>query len=107
MRIFFRVCCEHCGMPKRRREPVQECWVVGEQHFLHGGCRAGWEAAPAMQLPSGSKVFGIAPGTAVNTAARVEAFTSFNCPVGGEQRSEEHTVELPSLRQLVCRLLLG
>jgi 5-methylcytosine-specific restriction endonuclease McrA len=49
-------------MPKRRREPVQECWVVGEQHFLHGGCRAGWEAAPAMQLPSGSKVFGIAPG---------------------------------------------
>jgi hypothetical protein len=49
-------------MPKRHGEPVQECSVVGEQHLLHRGCRAGWEAAPAMQLPSGSKVFGIAPG---------------------------------------------
>ena len=56
------VCCEHCGMPKRPREPVQECWVVGEQHLLHRGCQVAWLAAPAMQLPSGSKVFGIAPG---------------------------------------------
>jgi hypothetical protein len=58
----MRICCEHCGMPKRRGEPVQEYCFVGEQHFLHRGCRAGWEAAPTMQLPSRSKVFGIAPG---------------------------------------------
>ena len=61
----MRICCEHCGMPERLRKPVQpvrKVWVEGEQHFLHEGCWAGWLAAPAVQLPSGSKMFGIAPG---------------------------------------------
>src|SRR5438045_4623224 len=30
----------------------------------------------------------------------------FSAPVAGHRRSEEHTSELQSLRQLVCRLLL-
>ena len=58
----MRSFCEHCAMPRRRSEPVQQVWVEDEQHLLHRGCQVAWLAAPAMQLPSGSKVFGIAPG---------------------------------------------
>ena len=53
--------CEHCGAPERPDDPVQECWVDGEQHLLHRGCRDDW-LGPTEGLPAGSKVVGIAPG---------------------------------------------
>ena len=56
--------CQHCGLPERLRKPVQpvrDVWVEGELYFLHEGCQTDWLAAPAMQLPSGSEMLGIAP----------------------------------------------
>jgi hypothetical protein len=31
--------CEHCGDPERPGNPVQSCWVEGDEHLLHAGCQ--------------------------------------------------------------------
>jgi putative DNA primase/helicase len=45
--------CEHCGASDRSGDPVQEVWIVGEQHLLHRGCQ---------NMPIGSRTLGVAPG---------------------------------------------
>jgi hypothetical protein len=37
--------CQHCGGPERPGEPVQECWVDGEEYLLHRKCQTDWLAA--------------------------------------------------------------
>jgi putative DNA primase/helicase len=57
--------CEHCRAPEHPDDPVLECWVNGEQCFLHRGCQGDWLAAsPAHDaaLPPGSNFLGMAPG---------------------------------------------
>ena len=34
--------CQHCGAPEQPGNPVQECWVGGEQYWLHRDCRRDW-----------------------------------------------------------------
>jgi Protein of unknown function (DUF3631) len=37
--------CVHCGEPQDWSDnPVQECWVDGEQHWLHRNCQREWLA---------------------------------------------------------------
>jgi hypothetical protein len=38
--------CDHCGGPEKPGKPVRECWVAGEQIWLHQDCQANWLAAP-------------------------------------------------------------
>jgi putative DNA primase/helicase len=38
--------CEHCGAPERPDDPVQECWVEGEEYLLHRGCQNDWLGEP-------------------------------------------------------------
>jgi Protein of unknown function (DUF3631) len=34
--------CDQCGESERPDDPIQECWVAGEQHWLHRGCQRDW-----------------------------------------------------------------
>ena len=31
--------CVHCGSPATAAHPVQECWIDGEQMYLHRRCQ--------------------------------------------------------------------
>jgi Protein of unknown function (DUF3631) len=34
--------CEHCGMAAKVGDPVQGCWVAGEEFWLHRECQSDW-----------------------------------------------------------------
>jgi hypothetical protein len=34
--------CEHCGNRERPGDPVQSCWVEGDERLLHAGCQQEW-----------------------------------------------------------------
>jgi putative DNA primase/helicase len=38
--------CQHCGVPERPGDPVQQCFVEGEQYLLHRRCQADWLGRP-------------------------------------------------------------
>src|SRR5260370_29445030 len=80
--------------------------------FLHADCRLapGWEAAltaftAAPEVPRRAGYFDFALDDATPAARRLERNRN-NRRGGGLPRSEEHTSELPSHFNLVCRLLL-
>jgi putative DNA primase/helicase len=45
--------CDHCGGPERPGAPVQECWVTGEQYWLHrGACQDGFGQDDDLTIPA-------------------------------------------------------
>jgi hypothetical protein len=87
MRSFFRVCCEHCSMPSAGES---RCRNVGSwassTSCMEGVGLVGRRHQPCNCRPA-ARCSALLPATAVNTAARVETFTSFNCPVRRKQRT--------------------
>jgi hypothetical protein len=45
--------CDHCGGPERPGSPIQECWVAGEQYWLHrGACQHGFGQDDDLTIPA-------------------------------------------------------
>jgi hypothetical protein len=44
--------CQHCGTPEGQPDnPVQSCWVDGEEFFLHRDCQADWLSKDKLSIP--------------------------------------------------------
>src|SRR5262245_62605360 len=67
---------------------------------------AAFEILEQVQVNLGDEVLVLGDGKLSFLCAQVLRQTSANVTLVGKHRSEEHTSELQSLRQLVCRLLL-
>src|SRR5438874_9395638 len=73
---------------------------------LHDALPICWAAAAPGGGAAGAIVDGALPNNAATADSNVGPYASRSCIASTTRRSEEHTSELQSRRELVCRLLL-